>query len=114
MFQMPDGPRALPLATGISVNNAECKFRFALAGLGIAQFNEYVVAEALRDGRLVEILPDFPCPDRYHGLAIHAPERQRLPRVAAMLDFLTQTFSTRPWRNAKLIRRRPRLKGVSA
>jgi hypothetical protein len=31
-------------------------------------------------------------------LAIYPQERHRLPRVAAMLDFLVQTFADRPWR----------------
>jgi DNA-binding transcriptional LysR family regulator len=97
-FQMPEGPRALGLRSRIIVNNAECKYRFALAGLGIAQFNEYVVADALNDGRLVEILSDFPCPDQYTAAAVYLPERYRLPRVAAMLDFLVESFSGRPWR----------------
>jgi DNA-binding transcriptional LysR family regulator len=106
MFQMPGGPRAYELIPSVAVNNADCKYRFALAGMGIAQFNEYVVADALRDGRLVEVLPDFPCPDRYTQLAIYPQERHRLPRVAAMLDFLFETFASRPWRAA-----RPRAKG---
>ena len=110
MFQTPAGPRALDLTPTISVNNAECKFRFVLAGQGIAQFNEYVAADALRDGRLVEVLKDYPCPDRYIGLAMYPRDRHRLPRVAAMLDFLVETFSTRPWRAAKAkADRRPRL-----
>jgi hypothetical protein len=30
--------------------------------------------------------------------AIYPQERHRLPRVAAMLDFLFETFAARPWR----------------
>jgi hypothetical protein len=33
-------------------------------------------------------------------LAIYPQERHRLPRVAAMLEFLTQSFASRPWRPA--------------
>ena len=66
--------------------------------LGIARLNEFIIADALRDGRLVRLLEDFQ-PDE--GLAmrvIYTPERHRLPRVAAMVDFLVSSFASRPWR----------------
>ena len=52
------------------------------------------------DGKLVTVLDDFHCAEELAMLAIYPHERHRLPRVAAMLDFLTETFSQRPWRTA--------------
>lgn len=98
LFQMPSGPQAIEVALGASANNASFIYQLALSGLAIVRHNEFVVAEALRDGRLVQVLKDYHCPEHMAMLAIYPQERHRLPRVAAMLDFLVQTFAERPWR----------------
>ena len=98
MFQTPSGPRALDVSLSASVNNADFVFRFALAGQGIARLNEFIVAEAIAEGRLVQVLADYHCEENLTMLAIYPQERHRLPRVAAMLDFLVETFAKRPWR----------------
>ena len=81
------------------VNNADAIYRLALDGQGIVRINEFICAPALRDGRLVPLLAEYPCADGSQMLAMYPHERNRLPRVAAMLDFLTESFSGRPWRN---------------
>ena len=96
----PTGPRAYEVQLTAAANNADCIYRFALSGVGIARLNEFVVANALRDGRLVTVLDEFHCTEDLAMLAIYPHERHRLPRVAAMLDFLTSSFSHRPWRSA--------------
>ena len=66
--------------------------------MGIARLNEFIVAGALRDGRLVQLLADFHATEHLQMLAIYPQERHRLPRVRAMLDFIHEGFSSRPWR----------------
>jgi DNA-binding transcriptional LysR family regulator len=100
LFQTPAGPRAFEVVPGAAVNNADCVYQFALAGVGIARLNEFIVAQALRDGRLVELLHDSHCEEHLQMLAIYPQERHRLPRVRAMLDFLQASFASRPWRAA--------------
>ena len=97
-FRMPTGPRTIEVLPGVSVNNADFVYRFALSGIGIARLNEFIVADAIRDGRLVRVLGDFHCEENLSMLAIFLQERHRLPRVRAMLDFLMDTFAARPWR----------------
>jgi DNA-binding transcriptional LysR family regulator len=101
MFQMPSGPRTIEVPLTASINNADLVYRFALAGQGVARLNEFIVAEAIRDGRLVQVLSDFHCTEHLTMLAIYPQERHRLPRVAAMLDFLTETFAKAPWRTPR-------------
>lgn len=105
-FQMPSGPRAIEVPLSASINNADLVFRFALAGQGIARLNEFIVAEAICEGRLVQVLKDFHCAEHLTMLAIYPQERHRLPRVAAMLDFLTETFAKTPWRTPRNVLRR--------
>lgn len=64
----------------IAANNADCVYRFAVAGLGIARLNEFIVAAALRDGRLVRVLDDFKSDEALAMRLIYTPERHRLPR----------------------------------
>jgi len=97
-FKTPDGPRSLEVPMGAGANNADCVYRFALSGMGIARLNEFIVAAGLRDGRLVEVLSEYHVDEHLSMLAIYPQERHRLPRVAAMLDFLAQSFKGRPWR----------------
>jgi DNA-binding transcriptional LysR family regulator len=84
-----------PTAT---VNNADCVYRFALAGLGVARLNEFIVYDAVRTGRLVPLLEDYRVEEGLAMRAIYTPERHRLPRVAAMVEFLVASFASRPWR----------------
>jgi DNA-binding transcriptional LysR family regulator len=111
LFQMPSGPRAIEVNLSASINNADLVYRFALAGQGVARLNEFIVAEAIRDGRLVQVLADHHCPEHLTMLAIYPQERHRLPRVAAMLDFLVEAFAGRPWR---ALRAKPRKKGPAS
>jgi DNA-binding transcriptional LysR family regulator len=98
LFQMAEGPRMLETRLGAAANNADCVYRLALAGVGIARLNEFTAAAALRDGRLVQVLADFHADEKLTMLAIYPQERHRLPRVAAMVEFLMESFSERPWR----------------
>jgi DNA-binding transcriptional LysR family regulator len=97
-FETPSGRQAIDIAPITRVNNADCALRFALMGLGIVRLNEFVVAEAIRHGRLVPVLIDCHCADPEAMLALYPHTRHRLPRVAAMLEFLVTTFGHAPWR----------------
>jgi DNA-binding transcriptional LysR family regulator len=67
-------------------------------GLGIVRLNEFMVAEEIRRGGLVPMLADFHCAEAEPMLAMYPHMRHRLPRVAAMLDFMVEVFSNSPWR----------------
>jgi DNA-binding transcriptional LysR family regulator len=84
----------------ISANNAECVIQFALMGMGILRMNEMAVGDEIRKGALVPVLVDA---HHVEGVPLHAvypPGRHRLPRVAAMVDFLVESFGHAPWRIA--------------
>jgi DNA-binding transcriptional LysR family regulator len=71
----------------------------AVAGLGIAGLPSFVVEDALRDGRLERVLPQW----RGMTLTLYAamPTRKHVPaRTRAFVDFLVQTFGgsdSDPW-----------------
>ena len=76
------------------VDNPEAVADAAIAGLGIAMLPDYLCREALDDGRLVRVLPDWSPLTRYgtHITAVATPERMRLSRNRALLEFLRQRF----------------------
>jgi DNA-binding transcriptional LysR family regulator len=107
-FQTPAGTRTIEAAPDLVVNNASFGTQLVMLGAGVAQMMEFQVAEAIRDGRLIHLFPEYPCPDELSMLAVYSHERHRLPRVRAMLDFLVTTFASRPWRTASRPRTRSR------
>ena len=69
-----------------------------MMGLGIVRLNEFIVAEEFRRGGLVPVLTDFHCAEVEPMLAMYPHMRHRLPRVAAMLQFMSEVFVHSPWR----------------
>ena len=97
-FETPNGVRIIDPQPYVVANNAAFATQLVFDGAGISQMMEFQLIEGLRDGRLVPVLPQNHCPRKQVMAAVYAHERVRLPRVRAMLDFLEETFSPRPWR----------------
>ena len=67
----------------------------ALAGRGLAVLPEFLVSEALRDGRLVLVLPSCR-PLAGSVYALYPKDRQRSLRIRALVDHLADALSKRP------------------
>jgi DNA-binding transcriptional LysR family regulator len=100
-FTTPSGVRTIDPPAYVIANNAAFATRLVFDGAGISQMMDFQVLEGLRDGRLVQVLAQHPCPDQHVMAAIYPHERNRLPRVKAMLDFLEAEFSHQPWRSVR-------------
>lgn len=87
-----DGNRQVQAAAALSVNDGPSLLTAALAGLGIAQLPDFLCAEAVADGRLVQVLPDLP-PQTVCVHAIYPPGRFTQPKVRAFIDFLVARFA---------------------
>ena len=65
----------------------------AIQGLGLCQLPDFYVAEPLRIGALVALLPDHRPPDE--GVwAVHPHRRHAPPKVRLMIDRLRATLAT--------------------
>lgn len=62
-------------------------------GLGIGYLNELFMRSRAQRGEVVEILAEWCDPARYPIYAVYLPDRQRLPRVQAVIEFLGELFS---------------------
>jgi DNA-binding transcriptional LysR family regulator len=82
----------------VAADSAHMLLRLAINGAGIIRFGDIIVAEAIRDGRLVPLLEDWQQPEGFPLWATFLPGRQRIPRVKAFLDFLMERFENAPWR----------------
>lgn len=71
-------------------NSGEVVRQMAVAGGGIARHGHFHVAQDLRAGRLVEVLPDFNPDDGEDIHALYAPEDRAAARIRAFLDFLDE------------------------
>ena len=110
-FQTPAGRQVFEVKPHLCANSADSVRRFALMGLGVVRLNDFIVDEDLKAGRLVPLLEDYYYPERVPMHALYPQDRHRLPRVAAMLDFLGEIFHPAQWRSQrKSSRRRPRAK----
>lgn len=95
-----DPPRSVATRSRIVANNGETMRDAALAGLGLAILPRFIAAPALRDGRLLEVLPDVaPVPSPL--AALYPPTRRVSRKVRALVDHLVRAFrSPPPWERA--------------
>jgi DNA-binding transcriptional LysR family regulator len=100
-FRTSTGVEHIDVRGSVIANNAECVLQLALLGHGIIRMNEMAVSEYVRDGRLLRLLTDTHHAEAVPLNAVFPPGRQRVPRVAVMLDFLMRTFGHSPWRTPR-------------
>ncbi|MBI3731571.1 MAG: LysR family transcriptional regulator [Burkholderiales bacterium] len=75
----------------ISVNDAENYVTSALSGCGLIQLPRFHIADALRDGHLVEVLADWQSPP-LPVTALYPYRRQLSPRVRVFVDWLVGLY----------------------
>jgi DNA-binding transcriptional LysR family regulator len=82
--------RQVRVAGRYHVNNPEAVADAALAGIGIAMLPAYLCTDALREGRLLRVLPGWTPVTKFGTriTAVGAPERFGLARVQALIRFL--------------------------
>ena len=93
--------RAVRVKSRFVANNGELMRGAAIAGLGLLLVPEFIVADALRDGSLVRVLPGCrPVPTALH--ALYPRDRHGSPRVRAIVDQLMSAMRPRPpWEPAR-------------
>lgn len=96
-FEDMDGRRVLQVRGNFEANSADAIYHAVLAGLGIARLSTYLVADDIRVGRLVRLLPEH-THEKADILAVYPDRRNVSPKVHAFIDFLIERFdSVPPW-----------------
>lgn len=88
-LQGPQGEVSVPVAARMRANNGEVLREAAIAGMGIIAQPDFIVGQALADGRLVPVLADWRLPPV--GIhAVYASRSHLAPKVRSFIDYLVE------------------------
>ncbi|NWB93090.1 LysR family transcriptional regulator [Pseudomonas agarici] len=76
----------------LSANNGIALMNAALEGIGIVLLPQTLVQEALKDGRLVHLLPDHETLDRPLHL-VYLPDKHMTPKLSSFIEFMVGRFA---------------------
>ncbi|MDX2089082.1 MAG: LysR family transcriptional regulator [Kofleriaceae bacterium] len=92
-FREDGKPRAMQLDGRLFVDLGSCLLQAAAAGMGICQVLDFMAQDGLRDGTLVEVLPELATDGpNIHALATSG--RASSANVRAFMRFLVDAFKT--------------------
>jgi DNA-binding transcriptional LysR family regulator len=92
----PQNEVAVQLKGRIRANDTDALLELAIAGCGIALLPAWSAADALRQGRLVQLLPDWDAQTSHAEPAIwavYSPKKTVSSKVRAFLDFYATLFA---------------------
>lgn len=95
-FEGPQGRIAVKVSASMRTNSGDTCRAAALGHHGIILQPSFLVADDLRSGELVEILPGY----RSVELGIYAvyPSRKHvLPKVRLLVDYLAKSYAKQSW-----------------
>ncbi|WP_258305939.1 substrate binding domain-containing protein [Chromohalobacter israelensis] len=96
LFQGPRGPESVRTRSVVRCNNGDTCRSIALAGGGISLQPSFMVADDLRTGKLVEVLPEYQSVEL--GIYVVYPSRKHLPsKVRVLVNFLVERFAQPSW-----------------
>lgn len=79
-------------------NSGEALLHAVKADMGIAQLPDYYVADLIKRGDLVSLLPEYRYP--VTGVWLVYPQvRQQLPRLSLLCNYLINKFEQVPWKS---------------
>jgi DNA-binding transcriptional LysR family regulator len=81
----------IPVTSRLMVNQSEPLLSAALAGLGLILQPLELVRGALKEGRLVEVLPEYPSPAPPLSV-LYARDRRMTPKLQSFLEFCASEF----------------------
>lgn len=84
--------RYIPVSGRLLANHGDAIYHAALAGLGICMQPRWRVRAALRDGQLVEVLPQM-LPQRRSVWAVLAQRGAMTPKVRVFIEFLKKILA---------------------
>lgn len=89
LFMVDGELQSFPIRSRINSNNGDVLTQGAAMGLGITCHPDFIVDRFIADGRVEEILTDFPAPEL--GIYAVLPTNRHVPhRIRVLMDFLAK------------------------
>jgi DNA-binding transcriptional LysR family regulator len=96
-----NGDVTVAISGNLRANSGDALRAAALAGQGIIYQPTFLIAEDLRDGRLVQLTLDHAPYVAFNAYAVYAPDRHVPAKVRAFIDFLAKRWGgVPPWDRA--------------
>ncbi|MBD1558720.1 LysR family transcriptional regulator [Vibrio sp. S9_S30] len=79
-----------------AVNHSQMRLAGVKSGLGIGIFHDFVVKDALKEGSVVEVLPDWTLKSNYHGaVAMQYAQTKYMPaRLRVFIDYIVEKLAS--------------------
>lgn len=89
----PDGPVRIKVGGKVRANNGDILTQIVLDGGGLMCQPSFLVGDAIADGRLVQVLPDYALPSI--GIFAVYPSRKYLSaKIRTFVDFMAESLSS--------------------
>jgi DNA-binding transcriptional LysR family regulator len=95
-FKLDGDERTIPVSGTLRSNNGNALVSAAIDGLGVVLEPSFLVYEALREGKLVRILPEWRCAEGW-VFAVYPNRKFLAPKVRSFIDFLIERFGPEPY-----------------
>lgn len=95
-FSSESGPISVDVRTHYTVNDSRIMVDAALNGLGLAIAPEFLTRAPIAQGRLVEVMPDFPVIPIWFKAMVPRHKSRRL-EVAALIEHIRAECEEAPW-----------------
>lgn len=86
------GEIRVPVQGNLIANNGDALLAAALGGQGIVYQPDFIVGDAIRDGRLMELTMDEPTTNLGGIHVLYPPERRPPAKVRVMIDYLAEVI----------------------
>ena len=96
-LQQDSVKRAVRAAAPYASDDADALIAAALAGLGVMLAADWLVAGELKDGRLVEVLPDWRVQGKPGVFLLRASRQHASAKTRVFCDWASDLFSASPW-----------------
>ncbi len=90
-FEGPSGPIRHRFTSRLMANNDDSLLSAAIAGLGVVHLPDFIINEALGDGRLEQVLATY-LPTQMGLYAVYPAGRPLAAKVRAFIDAMADTF----------------------
>jgi DNA-binding transcriptional LysR family regulator len=97
-FETRQGRKVIEVSGNVNANSGEALLALAMRGVGIIRLADFLSATEVAAGRLQLILEEFHSKAPLALHAVYPQGRHRSPKVAALVDFMLESFAHAPWR----------------